>query len=493
MSMPTSERVLSKILQGGSFLYRHFLWIIPLLIAFFWTIELAQEIPPIDPKVEPTITLIDRFRTPLFLLYVLLVFSLLVGSWSMLSQKLAPRDSRWKPYLAGAILLWSMGFANCLTGVVNSFLGLILPFLLGSASYAWYAYHQKKKLYPQSLWILLLSGLYVGYQFLSILWSVDPEMSAIHAHKEVWLFVVPCAALLFKIEKEVFDLWMHLSLRILYLFFWILCLLYVTGCITYDNSLLLGFTFNKFFFRGPLGYINPQFLLSPLGLSHYTYLGFMAVLPLLYLISSPQWSRSQSLMIMGISLLGSLDFWVFQSRTFMCLFGVIALFAFLRSTLSKKRLQQVMIALGVIGGVLVGVFISVSPFWGDSIRHSLYPLAWHYIPQHPLIGFGSGSSTMLLEQMGNYSTHFHNQWIEAWVSGGVIAFMLWVGLFISMIRKALHPWHPTALLYILLLGGLLMIDLITWLPEYLIPLWYLFLLCLSAEPIGSGALSSSKE
>lgn len=480
----TSITVLGmRLAEKAHLFYRNYGIVFPIVIALAWTCYCFLDPHFISFSSDLPSVFASRYRVPVFSLFLLLVFLLIGGSVWDSRQVFAGKEASFATSRQASVFFASLGYANVLAGVVDSFLGLLLPFVLSLLCNACRAYRKGIRPYPQSRIIVALWGAYLAYLFATSYWSIDADVSISQAQKEIWVLLIPIITLVYPFDRKVFDQWLRVALRITYLYFLLIFLIYLTACWDMDNSIVSGFAFNKFYFLTPRGYINPQFLLSPMGFNHYTYLGFMSLLPLLYAVTTTTFEKRTGWTAAGIAMLGCIDFLVLQSRMMMFLFLGVAVVAVMRTILSDKLFKKALLwgSISALGLILVGLL--VMPFWVDSIRKELYRIAIYYLPQRPLWGFGAGASQSLIGRfvVERGYEHFHNQWVESMISGGVPLLLLIVASFASMFRKAWKDYNIIALVYLLLLVGILCFDLFTMLAEYLISLWTLVLLSLSAS------------
>lgn len=392
-----------------------------------------------------------------------------------------------------AVLFWSLGYTNLLFGVVDSFLGILLFFILGAIACSIPYLRNKNRVPFRPRLFLFATLIYVLYEATTLLWSPHPARSLSYFQREVWIAVIPLLICIAPPSASIVHRFMRYALQISYLYLLSQILLYSWVCVRIDNPLWVAFSFNKGYFTLNGTSTYPGFLLSLTGFSHYTYLGFIFLAPILYFINE-RVLKSNGASVRGAFLLTSFAAisysFIHQSRTLMLFYLFILLFIVAQKYLKWSYERVISLGIFVISSLLIGFFFqlfpsNVSNFFIDTHRLQLLQTAQNYLGTHLWSGYGLGSSESLLLpyfQGAEHTGHFHNQFIQSTIEGGLISGLLMLFIPISYGIVSYKQKNSSSMLLILLFSLIMTIDLVTFFSEYLIAMLLLLSIAIHNSP-----------
>lgn len=392
-------------------------------------------------------------------------------------------------YEEGTVLFWGLGYANLLFGVVNSHLGILICFILGAllGSVRYFRSGEKGLFRPRLF--LFATVAYVAYEALTLLWSDNLERSFFYWQKEAWIAIIPLLIGIAPPSADVARRFMKYALQISYLYLLSQLLIYGWVCLSIENPLWVAFSFNKGYFSLNGTSLSPGFMLSLMGFNHYTYIGFVFLAPILYFISEHVFKGRErgSLEIISLVSLAAISYsFIHQSRTLMLFYLFISLILIAKRQNSwgyKRVMGSVVVALLLIGGVVVYFYPDTLNFFIDTHRLHLLQIARNYLGTNLLNGYGLGSSEALIYPFfygAEHSAHFHNQFIQSLLEGGLCSALLITFILISYSIESYRQRNGGALLLILLFTLIMVIDLVVFLSEYLIAMLLLLSITLYA-------------
>lgn len=371
------------------------------------------------------------------------------------------------------MLLWAMGYANLLIGFFNSLLGTCLFFLFG---FILHGYSQARKGIKPSFsprLFIMATILYVAYEALTLCWSPHLARSEEYFRRELWLAVVPIALFCYPPERQLVRGFMEYALRITMLYLSSVLLLYLWLCSANGISSFACFTLSKLYLPLPWGKSSPVTLLSLFGWQHYTYLCVIFTMPFLYYAARTplRSARGAVLILLYVEMLAFTI--IMQSRIcmlFLCALGVVLLIkASTRLSVFKVVVGGLIVAC-LVALVLAIAFPDLLGYFTDEHRRALLRIGKSYIGEHPWRGFGLASSEELIRpfMQGYNAGHFHNQWMQSYLEGGIVSAVLITIVPLSYIAIALRRRCADALLGGLFFILILLIELVFIFPEYLI-------------------------
>lgn len=175
---------------------------------------------------------------------------------------------------------------------------------------------------------------------------------------------------------------------------------------------------------------------------------------------------------------------ILQSRIYLLFIGVLGVILLVKS-LTHISIQRV-VAIGLItAAVGVTALLIISPnlleYFTDSHRLELLRIGANYIGEHPWKGFGLGSSASLIYpfKQGYNAGHFHNQWMQSYLEGGLLSMLFITFVPASFYAVAIRRRLGDLLLAMLFFTLILLIELVFIFPEYLIGM--MLMLCFLVE------------
>ena len=413
----------------------------------------------------------------------------------LLGEVLRLRQTISKGDLA-AYLCLSVGIFAVYTGL---WAPLLLPFLgIGLILNGVRQHRLGVKPWPRgALWPVAAVLLWVGYDFLSLSWSPDPQAGRHFLLLQVWIVPIVVVALAYPLPRRVLRLLMQALLRWGMLYVLLLLFLYLGACALIPCPTDVCFTTDKLYFPGPLGKLSPHFLLKlyPRGYDHYTFLGVLISLPLFYQL--PTWVRSApagrtamhlavQALLPTLALLGYS--FVMQGRLVMilCVLLLITQLLLLVRTLlpaRHRRAYGVIVLLGFLlagGGALYRTRAYL--FQGD--RATIQRRALEHLQQEDALmsGMGYGTSGAFVHSLGLDKKHLHNQFEETLYSAGLPALLLFMLFLLSLLYTGLTRRARPGLLLLLPLFLLMWVDLVFYVTPYMLGLWLPTLLALFPAP-----------
>ncbi|MBB6276263.1 O-antigen ligase family protein [Porphyromonas circumdentaria] len=417
---------------------------------------------------------ITHFALP-FWIFISLAGALIL--YQFLAEVQAKTEKRAHLNEEGTLLFWSLGYANLLFGVINSHLGILFFFILGAITNCIPYFRNGFKGLLRPKLFLIATTAYVAYEALTLLWSDNALQSLTYWQKEIWIAIVPLLMCIAPPSGYTVRRFMKYALQISYLYLLSQLLIYGWTCLSIENPLWAAFSFNKAYFTISGEAMFPGFLLSLLGFDHYTYLGFVFLAPILYFLTEHilKSSNRHSWEIISLVSLAAISYsFIHQSRTLMLFYLFIALIVIVRKKNGwgyKRVVASSIVGLGVILGVLLYFYPHLLHFFVDTHRLELLRVARNYLGDNLLNGYGLGSSENLIYPFFNgakHTAHFHNQFIQSLLEGGVVSGLLVALIPISYGIESYRQKNGASLFLILLFSLIMVIDLVVFLTEYLI-------------------------
>lgn len=391
----------------------------------------------------------------------------------------------------GALLSWTLGYGNILFGVIPSVIGLLIPFIVGSLFHIIYALKMGKKPSIQPRGYIFFILLYLCYDLLTILWARNFTVALDWWWREASLLPPLLLLAIYPPSESTIHRLMHYALRIVYLYILANIAVYATVCLLSGNSLGVALCFEKCYFSFNHEATSPAFLAMVFGLQHYTYLGILMLIPLLYILLVERGNRAH-IPLAVVAFLGFISYlFIFQSRILiLIILALLLLIALERMThWSYPKLLLGGALLGIVGRVLLLLTRPSSlSYLIDDHRLNLLTTASRYLGDHLWEGYGLGSAKSLIFPFyqGMYATHFHNQYVLCLLEGGIPSLILWVGIWGSYLYHALKRSNYPALLMGVVMAILFTVDLITCLSQYLISMGMMLLFLLLSHPHNYG-------
>lgn len=380
----------------------------------------------------------------------------------------------------GAVLSFEIGIYGVFTGNPGWLMGALLITLLLNG---WNQYRSGEKPFVgKHLLVVGAAALYVLYEAGTLLWTPNLSASWSWFRLELWILVIAAATCCFGIPRALLHRMVRAALDIFVLYVVALLFIYGSMCTLLQCSPLIGFTLNKFYIPGPLGDLAPQVLLLFYSHNHYSLMGVVIFLLLTYAIfhkrTVPEPFLWLSLFSFGLYAM------ILQSRISM-LFCVLTICYRLVGYYPYSHLLR------FLGSLLMPI-LSLLPFslhyFADPVRTQAKNLAYKLLEDksHLWSGYGLGTARDLIapyQQGSNPSLqHFHNQYLQSLVEGGIplfVCLILFLGS-IAWVAWQKKAWDVGAALLILLF--VMSVDILFFLTQYLIPIWLLLFLMLAAYP-----------
>ena len=422
-----------------------------------------------------------RFQTPLYL-FLLVGFTIsFIAPLRIANNQPQSREEVWD---CGIMLLWAMGYANLLVGFFPTFWGTTIFFLLGIFIHWGREIAQRKRPAFSPRLVIIATLLYVLYEALTLLWNDIPGMSGNYFRRELWLAIVPIAVFCYPPHRDVVRGFMEYAMRITILYLSAVVLLYLWLCTASGIPITSCFALTKSYLLLPWRYSFPVTLLSLFGWQHYTYLSFIFTVPFLYHAVRTRLISYQGIVLCLYYLLMLSFSIILQSRIYLLFIGVLGVILLVKS-LTHISIQRV-VAIGLItAAVGVTALLIISPnlleYFTDSHRLELLRIGANYIGEHPWKGFGLGSSASLIYpfKQGYNAGHFHNQWMQSYLEGGLLSMLFITFVPASFYAVAIRRRLGDLLLAMLFFTLILLIELVFIFPEYLIGM--ILMLCFLVE------------
>lgn len=491
------ERALASRL--ARFASRYFLLIV---VAVALVVALVVALTGAYPHRTPeTLLARDILTYQPLLLTVAVLLSIVAVLLPWLVAKGAPRTTGAKldyRHHIVPLLCFGLGYANLLLGVVPTYLGLVALFFLGMIiDNPWrldgnlLRTFRTRPLYP----LALCTTLYALYTVVVALgWSTNQEGALDYWSKEIWLFFVPLCFLIYHgpSQRLLRSFWL-VALRIGWVYIVIVLVFFYAILISCGSSPLLTFQLGKLYLQEAGFIIDSSHILMPFTFTHYTYIGFFLLTPIVMTMRSS--SRSLRLqaecLLLGIILYAC----ALQARYLLLMALLLLGYAVACHILDwiKQPKPTLLPYLMLVGSILLTLIYTTSPhltrgYLEGGIRNELLQISYQALREIPIwIGGGLDYAYNLLlplpvntEQEG-LIVQFHNQYLQTLVQSGIIGLLLWLSIFVSMLWIA-HRQRNSALIVLVSLCIILCnVDLVSYIHRYLIGMIFLLCLALSSD------------
>lgn len=330
-----------------------------------------------------------------------------------------------------ASFVFAIGFANLFFGFITSFIGHLLFFLVGLVLLAVKGILQKKrpKIEPRSL--LLALTFFILYAAVSIFIAPDRAEAFESFRLLIWLLVIPLLFSFYPPNQKVLQDFSRWALAVGYIYLISVLFLYIILSIHYCSPLDAAFHLSKNYFR--IDYQephNPHFILRSFGATHYTFITFVLLAPLLFRIQRGGSLTTTLCYTAGILLYTH----IIQSRLWILVLPLLLAFAFVHQ-LGGKRAKLIFYSVVMLGMTAFLFALMDSPVLQDSTRIGLWELAFLKVKENVLLGNGLASAVPYLERQGSSLPHFHNSFIQVYFEMGLI------GLLFVLSILALYAFH----------------------------------------------------
>ena len=335
---------------------------------------------------------------------------------SMFSEQ--PAKTAWRPKLILAALLGFAFFSPWSIAGAQICLGLSLLFWMIDL----FAHPHRRAVLSALFWPLVL---YLGVQFLSILFSSDP-VTGLWAVRAEWIIL-----LFFLVINVVDD---DKKVR------------HLVGVLVLTTVLVSLYAIWQHWsgwdlYRGrPLRATGNFFEATGLFGHHLTFGGYLMMVLMLSISLLLFGIRGRARIFYALSSLAlflALVFSYARSAWIGCLVGALGM-----AILRGRRATAVILPIGVVIVVLAALFLpSVQEQAGEAVaqvgnplvtsaRLQIWPAAWRLIADYPLLGAGVGQAAQLLSAYGCdlECTHLHNDLINVAANSGLLglAAFLWI-------------------------------------------------------------------
>lgn len=432
-----------------------------------------------------------------------LVIGVLLLPW--LSEKCSAHASRAKldyRHHFVPLLCFGLGYANLLLGVVTSYIGLLTPFLLGMLiDNRWRRKGdllqtlRARPLYP----LVLCVALYMLYTAIVALgWSTNRARALEYWRYESWFLTIPLCFLIYSgpSQRLLRGFWLS-ALRIGWIYIVTFLTFFYALLISCGSSPLITLTLNKHYL-GEAGFVvSSSHMLMPFTFTHYTFLGILLLTPIVMTMRSSDRSlRIQAeCLLLGVILYAC----ALQARYLLLMALLLVAYAVVCRLLdwlkvTRRKPHLVVTYLMLAGSILFTIVYTTSPnliegYLGGGIRNDLLQMSYQALREVPIwIGGGLDYTYNLLEKTGDllYLYHFHNRYMESLVQSGIIGLLLWISIQSSIVWTARNQRNSFLIVLTALLILLCNIDVVSFLPEYLIGM--MFVLCLALSTKGDSTL-----
>lgn len=385
-----------------------------------------------------------------------------------------------------SIACWVVGYANSIFGVIPSIIGILAPYIVGTILYMIRAILMRRNpsFTPRGYWIAAV--LFLIYDGVTLLWSPNLELSYAWWCRELSLFPPLALFLVYPLSATELRFLMHYLSRIVILFTLGILVGYLTSCLVAGFPIHIAFTFNKTYLAQFGSAFYSSLFASFYGFDHYTYLVLLLLAPTIYWLLEAQVKPYRSFGFPMLGFLGVLCYaFIVQSRfgevvctSFLALY---VLYLFFRGNYRT-----------IIPITLLGVMLSAFFLWYfdvpllhhllDHTRLSMLEAATQYLGYNFWGGYGLGTSHCLLFGIGmpdGADVHFHNQWIQCLIEGGIMSLLLWGAIWICYLFAALQRRNNAAITMVMLMLLMMCIDLFTCFNNYFLSIGIMAALLLS--------------
>ena len=398
------------------------------------------------------------------------------------------------------LLCFGLGYANLLLGVVDSYLGLQTLFIIGMiVDNRWEERAslcrplRQRIVFP----LALTAALYILYTVVvAVGWSANKEIALNYWSREVWLLAIPLYFLIYSgpSERLTQSFW-QAALRIAWVYLVVFLIFYYSVLISCGSSPLITLTLNKGYLNEAGFVTDSSHMLMPFTFTHYTYLGVYLLIPVVMSICSRE--RPLRLQAYAVLLAIVLYGYALQARYLLLMAVAVGGYALLYQITARIQGAQHTgrLAAYVIlsGALLLTLVYTTSPYlmhgyFDGTVRNDALLVSYQAVQEVPiLIGGGLDYAYTLLQTLPfgtaeePHLFHFHNQYMQTLVQSGIIGLMLWLSLLGSMLWIARKRHHSALIVVISLWIILCNVDLVSYLPEYLIGMLFLLCLALSSD------------
>ena len=402
------------------------------------------------------------------------------------------------------LVCFGLGYANLLLGVVDSFLGLQILFLVGMiVDNRWEERAslcrplRQRALFP----LALTATLYSLYTVVVALgWSENKEIALNYWSDEVWLLVIPLYFLIYRgpSMRLTQSFWLS-ALRIGWVYLVIFLIFYYAVLISCGVSPLITLQLDKLYLQEYGFVIDSSHMLMPFTFTHYTYLGIFLLTPIVMTIRSS--NRSLRLHAWCL-LLGVIPYaCALQARYLLLMTLLLLVYAVackLLDWVKVTRRQPRLVPYLMLAGALLFTIAYTTSFHltggylGGGLRNDLLQMSYQSLREVPLwIGGGLDYAYNLLLPLPvnteeSLIVHFHNQYMQSLVQSGIIGLLLWLSILGSMLWVARRQRNGAIAVVVSLWIILCNVDLVSYIPEYLIGM--MFVLCFALSTRGDDRL-----
>ena len=402
------------------------------------------------------------------------------------------------------LVCFGLGYANLLLGVVDSFLGLQILFLVGMiVDNRWEERAslcrplRQRALFP----LALTATLYSLYTVVVALgWSENKEIALNYWRDEVWLLEIPLYFLIYRgpSMRLTQGFWLS-ALRIGWAYLVIFLTFYYAVLISCGVSPLITLQLDKFYLQESGFVIDSSHMLMPFTFTHYTYLGIFLLTPIVMTIRS----SNRSLRLHAwCPLLGVIPYaCALQARYLLLMTLLLVVYAvacklldWVRVTRRQPRLVPYLMLAGALLFTIAYTtsFHLTEGYLGGGLRNDLLQMSYQALREVPLwIGGGLDYAYNLLLPLPvnteeSLIVHFHNQYMQSLVQSGLIGLLLWLSILGSMLWVARRQRNGAIAVVVSLWIILCNVDLVSYIPEYLIGM--MFVLCFALSTRGDDQL-----
>ena len=402
------------------------------------------------------------------------------------------------------LVCFGLGYANLLLGVVDSFLGLQTLFLVGMiVDNRWEERTslcrplRQRILFP----LALTAALYSLYTVIVALgWSTHQARALEYWRYESWLLIIPLYFFIYSgpTRRLMEGFWLS-ALRIGWIYLVIFLTFYYAVLISCGASPLITLQLDKLYLQEYGFVIDSSHMLMPFTFTHYTYLGIFLLTPIVMTIRSS--NRSLRLHAWCL-LLGVIPYaCALQARYLLLMTLLLVVYAVACKLLDwlkvTRRQPHLVPYLMLVGAILFTIAYTTSfhlteGYLGGGLRNDLLQMSYQALREVPLwIGGGLDYAYNLLLPLPvnteeSLIVHFHNQYMQSLVQSGVIGLLLWLSIFGSMLWVARRQRNSAIAVVVSLWIILCNVDLVSYIPEYLIGM--MFVLCLALSTRGKDKL-----
>lgn len=398
------------------------------------------------------------------------------------------------------LLCFGLGYANLLLGVVDSYLGLQTLFLIGMiVDNRWEERASLCRPLRQRLLLplALTAALYVLYTaVVAVGWSANEEIALDYWRREVWLLAIPLYFLIYSgpSERLTRSFWLA-ALRIAWVYLVVFLIFYYGVLISCGTSPLVTLTLNKSYLEEAGFVADSSHMLMPFTFTHYTYLGVYLLIPVVMCICSRE--RPLRLHVYAVLLAIVLYAFALQARYLLLMaitVGVYALIYRITARIQGVKHTGCLAAYVILtGALLLTLIYTTSPYLmqgylDGTVRNEALQASYQAAQEVPiLIGGGLDYAYTLLQTLPigtpeePHLFHFHNQYMQTLVQSGIIGLLLWISILGSMLWIARRQHRSVLIVVVSLWIILCNVDLVSYLPEYLIGMTFLLCLALSTR------------